>query len=93
MDKVIAKLMEERTPLVQQCTLVEPPKDDEPDGPTKVTFCSRADGNFCSAYAWPAKKWINFDCPLADNFLKTETETEDIKKINPLKASKRARKK
>ena len=92
MSKQIQKLMEERTPLVEQCTLVEPPGDDEPDGPTKVTFCSRADGNFCGAYAWPDKKWRGNDCPLADSFLRTKSEgSVDEKKINPLKASKRAR--
>lgn len=92
MSKQIQKLMEERTPLVEQCTLVEGPPEDNPDGPTKVTFCSRADGNFCGAYAWPDKKWARFDCPLADGFLKEKTVEKDEKKINPLKASKRARK-
>lgn len=85
MDKQTARLMEERTPLVPQCTLVEE------DG-AKVTFCSRADGNFCGAYAWPEKKWARFDCPMADSFLKQKEEaTTDKKKVNPIKASKRAR--
>ncbi len=74
MNKEMAKLMESRTPLVEQCTLVESPKDGDPDGPTKVTFCSRADGSFCGAYAWPAKKWRSLECPLSDAFLRTKTK-------------------
>ncbi len=76
MNKEMAKLMETRTPLVEQCTLVESPKDGDPDGPTKVTFCSRADGNFCGAYAWPDKKWRVSECPLANAFLRTKSEEE-----------------
>lgn len=79
MDKQIQRLMKERTPLVARCTLTTPPPKDDPDGPTKITFCSRADGEFCGAYAWPDKKWRSFDCPLADEFLRTKTE-DDLKK-------------
>ena len=91
MNQLMKELMEERTPLVERCTVTIPPPADNPDGPTKITFCSRADGNFCGTYAWPDKKWARFDCPMADSFLKTKDDaTTDKKKVNPIKASKRS---
>ena len=92
MDKQTQRLMEERTQMVAQCSLITPPKDDEPDGPPKVEVCSRADEYFCSTFAFPDKKWRMGDCPMCDSFLKAKT-AEELKKakINPIKASKRAR--
>jgi hypothetical protein len=41
---------------------------------------------YCKAYAFPAAKWKNGNCNLADHL---EVEKKDAKKVNPLKASKR----
>lgn len=35
--------------------------------------CSRADGTVCNVYAFPAAKWRNGDCPMADNDLRETT--------------------
>lgn len=70
MSKQIQRLMEQRTPLVPQCM------KNEIEDKSKVTFCSRADGNFCGAYAWPEKKWRVGECPLADEALRTHTEEQ-----------------
>ena len=67
-DKQFEKLMRERTPLVEQCAKIIEEKN---------TVCSRADGKFCGAYAFPAKKWV-LGCPLADDFLKTITEDQKV---------------
>lgn len=53
--------------------------------------CGLIDGDICKAYAYPAAKWRNGQpCPLASH-----VSTGAIKigrKVNPLKASKRANK-
>ena len=92
MDRQTQKLMEERTQLVERCTLTTPPPEDNPDGPTKIEICSRADEYFCGTFAFPDKKWRIGDCPMCDGFLTTKT-AEELKKakVNPIKASKRAR--
>jgi len=41
--------------------------------------------NTCKVYLWPAAKWNQHDCP----FSHKKPITEETKKINPLKASKR----
>ena len=93
-DKQVELLRVERTLLSERCCLTEPPPEDNPDGPTKITFCSRADGNFCGVYAFPEKKWINFDCPMADDFLRTKSEAEIAKekvRVGQQKQKKKSR--
>ena len=51
--------------------------------------CKRIDGEVCSVYAYPSKKWLTFSCP----FSQKEISAEQERKLNPLKASKRAAKK
>lgn len=46
---------------------------------------------YCTVYPNPASKWLNGKCPMATH-VKIEIK-ENIQKINPLKASKRASKK
>lgn len=95
MSKIMEQLLKDRTPLHERCTLITPPSDDEPDGPTKVDFCSRADGNFCGVYAFPSKKWENFDCPMADEFLRTKTDEQIAKekiRVGQQKQKKKSRK-
>lgn len=50
----------------------------------KEYVCSRSlDGIKCSVYAFPAKKWMNGDCPMADEVLRNmvveEKTTEKVR--------------
>lgn len=47
--------------------------------------------SYCKSYAFPTAKWRNGLCNMADH-LEIEVK-KDSKKVNPLKASKRAGKK
>jgi len=47
--------------------------------------CPRIDGDYCTTYAYPGRKWYQSKCPFAF----TE-KVEQQGKVNPLKASKRA---
>ncbi|HUU87785.1 MAG TPA: hypothetical protein VMX17_08540 [Candidatus Glassbacteria bacterium] len=89
-DKQIVKLMEERTPLVEQCMKTE----EGEEGKVIFTFCSRADGKFCGVYAFPGKKWA-LGCPLADEFLRIITEDQkaaDRVRVGQQKQKKKTRK-
>jgi len=48
------------------------------------------DGKYCDNYASPAVKWSSYACNRATHIIK---EKEDVKFVDPLKASKRAMKK
>jgi hypothetical protein len=80
----------EKTPVVEQChtaalTLTNDPKNKEKKIATR-TPCSRIAGKFCNTYLWPSLKWAAHDCP----FVQREITEEQERKLNPLKASKRA---
>jgi hypothetical protein len=47
-------------------------------------------GNFCRVYAAPAQKWNPGPCNMSTNGNGKEEKVESGKKLNPLKASKRA---
>ncbi|MDR2861034.1 MAG: PxxKW family cysteine-rich protein [Syntrophobacterales bacterium] len=47
-------------------------------------------GQYCKSYADPASRWIMGKCALASHV--TRDAKENVQKINPLKASKRASK-
>jgi hypothetical protein len=66
----------ERQPIVEQC---EGCKNVMPNIEPKV----------CSGYEQPAAKWRAGVCPRASNLIKVVVNE---KKVNPLKAAKRARK-
>ena len=51
--------------------------------------CNNIEGGFCKVYAAPAIKWLNDKCPMTSD---RNIEIEQVKKINPLKASKRRKK-
>ena len=68
-EKVIEQLMEERTPLTDCCMKIE--KDD-----SSAQTCSKADGKYCSVYAYPAIMWGTNDCLMADDFLRIKTEEQ-----------------
>jgi hypothetical protein len=73
-----------KEPIVSQCQIGDAEKK-----------CSRIEETviegkpvfYCRAYAFPAAKWRNGKCNLADH-LATQIK-KDTKKVNPLKASKR----
>lgn len=69
--------MEKRQPIVGQCI-----------------SCERAEfeggQTFCRVYRFPNKKWISGNCPMATNIQKARAEAR--KMLNPLKASKKAKK-
>jgi hypothetical protein len=48
-------------------------------------------GQYCKSYADPGSRWIIGKCALASHVVKDAKE--NLQKINPLKASKRANKK
>lgn len=84
-SKVVELLKEKRTILDPKCG-----KQEE----DKITVCSRADGNHCGVYAYPAAKWRNGDCPMADTFLRTTEIVEEVGKVRvgQQKQKKKARK-
>lgn len=85
--KVIELLKEQRTILDPKCGKQNPDNTDE------ILVCSRADGNYCSAYAYPSAKWRIGDCPMADSFLRSETEevTKGKVRVGQQKQKKKAR--
>ena len=81
---------DERTPIVDQCktaslSIIPDPKNKEKKIAIKVA-CPRIDGEFCSTYLFPDKKWSTRKCP----FSQEEVTEEQERMLNPLKASKRA---
>ena len=48
-------------------------------------------GDFCRVYAEPAQKWSPGPCNMSTNGNGKDEKAESGKKLNPLKASKRAR--
>lgn len=74
MDKRTKELMADRQGLVPQCFA---------DTATLAGICSRADAEqeLCNVYAYPAAKWRNGDCPMADNSLRTDTAPKTKTKI------------
>ena len=84
----------EQTPIVDECLTARLQIEKIDNNKNKVTQlpCDRVfeeDGKkYCVAYLWPAKKWIR-GCPLAQR----ELTEEQQHKLNPLKASKRSRRK
>jgi hypothetical protein len=86
---MIEALKLNRQPITSNCRQVGE------DGKPKT--CSRStDGESCDVYAYPALKWRVFDCPMADEFLRSKSE-EEIKKekvrVGQQKQKKKARKK
>lgn len=56
----------------------------------KCIGCSRIVDNFCSTYPDPVLKWAyGYQCPMATHIKK---EAVEVKKMNPLKASKKGKK-
>ena len=80
--------LDERTPIVEQCEtagiILVPDKKDKDKRVEQKVPCRKIDGEFCSVYLFPSRKWTR-GCPMADRVALEATE----KMINPLKASKR----
>lgn len=66
------------------------PKCGKQDG-EKITFCSKADGNYCGAYVFPSEKWRLGDCNASDDFLKTTIDDSPAgkKRVGQQKQKKR----
>ena len=47
-------------------------------------------GNFCSIYPYPAIRWRKGICNFAIHVKKKKKKNDTIRKVNPLKAAKRA---
>ena len=75
-DKVVEELKVIRQMLSTKCAKKEGEGDEE-----QVITCSRADGVYCSVYAFPEAKWRSGDCPMADSELKTVVEVETKGKV------------
>ena len=74
MDKVIAELKSQRTPIDHvHCQKYEKYEEGKTN---ELQVCSRADGEYCSVYAFPSTKWRLGDCPMADEFLREQTAEE-----------------
>lgn len=89
---MIEELRADRKPVVDQCKVfnftVKNSKGvpvDQVSGP-----CTRIDGELCAAYAYPDTRWRLGNCPLATHII---GEAEQQKKVNPIKASKKAARK
>ena len=65
--------------LKEKRSIVDPKCGKQEDD--KISVCSRVDGNYCGVYAYPAAKWRNGDCPMADSFLRTEQLVEEVGKV------------
>ncbi len=74
MNRQIQKLMKERTPLDERCSIANPD-----DG--SIHVCSRADKPFCGVFVFPDKKWGRGDCPMADEPLRTKDAKKKASKI------------
>jgi len=63
----------------------------ECDGCSKVfiqpSLFGFLDSKYCHAYLYPASKWRSGNCPLASHL---EKGSDEKKKLNPLKQSKRS---
>jgi hypothetical protein len=46
-------------------------------------------GSYCNSYCEPRLKWMNGSCNLATHVKKAQNNAGAVKKLNPLKASKR----
>jgi len=86
---VVMANLDERGPVVEQCKTADmsyapDPKDKEKKIGTKVP-CRKIDGDLCSVYRYPFRRWAVHACPMAAREIIEEVE----KMVNPLKASKR----
>ena len=72
MNREIEKLKLIKEKLVEKCSAVI---DDKP------FKCSKADGEHCSVYAFPAAKWRIGDCPMASLELRTTFEEKPKDKV------------
>lgn len=73
-DKVVADLKAHRLPINHiHCQRFEKSEDGEEN---VLHICSRSDGEHCSVYAFPSAKWTVGDCPMADEFLRSQTEEQ-----------------
>ena len=84
------KLREERLPVVEQCqtaglSLAPDPKNKDNKIEARIP-CRKIEGDLCRVYINPRSKWYGSGCPMQQRHI----VEEDIAKINPLKASKRA---
>jgi hypothetical protein len=76
--------------VIEECltAAIDITKEGDKDVAIRVP-CKRIIENCCTVYRYPAKKWLSFACP----FSQKEVTAEQERKLNPLKASKRAAKK
>jgi hypothetical protein len=56
----------------------------------KCVGCNRVENDYCKAFIHPTVKWLTGDCALANHIV---YEAKEVKKINPLKLSKKSSKK
>ena len=92
--------LHESREIVEQCRVAITKKEKEKieeDGKTKEIMvekhypCPRIAGDgTCTTYMWPAAKWYQSNCPFSHGNVIVEGEE---KMLNPLKASKRSRRK
>jgi hypothetical protein len=52
--------------------------------------CNRVENDYCKAFICPTTKWLTGDCALASHIVR---EAVEVKKVNPLKLSKKSSKK
>lgn len=56
----------------------------------KCVGCNRVEKDYCKAFICPETKWLTGDCTLASHIV---YEVREVKKVNPLKLSKKSSKK
>ena len=91
-DRVVKELYDKkRTPIVDACTKVQLSVRDKSSGnvPTYKTEvidsrCSRIDGGFCGACAYPDKKWALGICNLANHLYIENKAGESPKFLTPI---------
>jgi hypothetical protein len=80
-------LREERTPIIEACSKIQVSvKDKEQKLKTEIVVnpCDRIDGEFCSAYAFPDKKWRLGPCNAATHLFLEQKRSGTKKLVTPL---------
>ena len=81
-------------PIVEECksaqiTMIQDPKDKNKEIEKPIPCQRIIAGELCSSFINPAAIWCSSPCPFAG---RVKSEDATTKKVNPLKASKRAAK-
>ena len=88
MDKIIEKLKEERTPVVEKC--LSKGFSGEDSKFIREEQCSKVtEDGYCESYAFPSIKWRIGRCPLSSNYDPYLTPVKGKKRVGQQKQAKK----